>query len=152
MRFAKQTIQHAGAGISGADGARDACRRILAPIDRALLLFHNRSQLTTHICPAIVERLWREISRLKAFQRIERAPHGGLGYFVAIETALCIWTFRHAEVVRSPDGTCVHLGFRLQVGNAPGLFTQSNGPVKRGGAAIAFDAGMDDQASVPAPN
>ena len=50
--------------------------------------------------------------------------------------------------MRRPDRPRVELGSRLQDRYAPALLVIGDGPVERGRAAIALDAGMHDQAEI----
>jgi lipase maturation factor 1 len=60
--LAKPSVQHAEAGICGADLARNFGGRVRRPIDLARLLLHRRTQIAAHVGAGVVEPLWSIVS------------------------------------------------------------------------------------------
>src|SRR6202043_3420776 len=56
------------------------------------------------------------------------------------------------KLMRGPDRACIELVRRLHDRYAPGLLVVGDRPVERGGAPIALDAGMHDQAEMARPD
>ena len=85
---------------------------------------------------------------LDAFDRLEDAAQRRLGDGAAIEAALRGRIGVQGKLVRRPDRPRVELGSRLEDRDAPALLSIGDGPVERGRAAIANDAGVHDQAEI----
>src|ERR1700732_4123862 len=89
-----------------------------------------------------------ELTRFDSGDRLENAAHRGLGGPTAIEAALRGRIGLEGKLMRGPDRARIELGRSLQDRCAPGLLLVGDGPVERGGAPIALDAGMHDQAEM----
>jgi len=86
-------------------------------------------------------------------EALDGAQHGarrGFRDFDAVQAGLL--RRAHGKGLARPDRAGVHLGFGLQHGDAPFAFAVLDRPVERRRAAVADDAGMHDQAGVPAPD
>src|SRR6202030_865259 len=118
-RFAEQRAEDAGSAVRRADLPHDQGRAVVHPVDGTVGLPHRRG---------------------------ESAAQGGLGDLTTIEAALRGRTGLQGKLVRGPDRARIEFVRRLQDRYAPDLLVVGDGPVERGGAPVALDAGVHYQA------
>ena len=155
--FAEQRAEDAGSTVGRADLPHDHRRCVPHPVDGAVGLPHRRAQTAAHIGRHIGQLLWLpsagpELARFDSGDRLENAAHGSLGDLTTIEAALRGRICLEGKLMRGPDRAGIELVRRLQDRYAPALLVVGDGPVERGGAPIALDAGMHDQAEMARPD
>jgi hypothetical protein len=159
--FAEQGVEDAGSAIRRADLPHDHGRFVPHPVDGAVTLPHRRAQtavqrgrpLGRHIGQLLwLPRAGLELPRFDPGDRLEDTSQGGLGDLPTIEAALRGRIGRHGKLMRGPNRAPIEFGCRLQDRYAPALLVVGDGPVERGGAPIALDTGMHDQADVARPD
>src|SRR5208337_985203 len=155
--FAEQRAEDAGSTVRRADLPHDHGRIVPPPIDGTVGLPHWRAQTAAHIRRHIGELLWLPsagsvLAGFDSGDRLENAKHGGLGHLTTIEAALRGSIGLQGKLMGGPDWACIELVCRFQDRYAPALLVVGDGPVERGGATIALDAGMHDQTEMTRPN
>jgi hypothetical protein len=93
-----------------------------------------------------------ELARFDPPDRLKHSAQGSLDDRTAIEATLRWGINLKSKLVRGPDWARIEFVSRLQNRYAPSLLVVGDGPVERGGAPIALDAGMHDQAEMARPN
>ncbi len=159
--FAEQRAEDAGSAVRRADFSHDRGRAVSHPVDGTVGLPHRRAQtaaqsgrpLGRHIGQLLgLPGAGSELARFDSGDRLENSAHGGLDDLTAIEAALRGRIGLQGKLMRGPDRARIELVRRLQDRYAPDLLMVGDRPVERGGAPIALDAGMHDQAEMARPH
>src|SRR3954463_1304483 len=109
-------IEHARMALGGADLAHDGGRCVRRPVDRAVVLLHERPQPPGHGRVVVVQRLGSVAVRELA-ERLDERLDGAPADFVAVEAALA--DRAGPEVARRPDVAGVGLLGGLEDRDAP---------------------------------
>ena len=159
--FAEQGPEDAWSAIRRADLSHDQGGAVLHPVDGTVGLPHRRAQtaaqsgrpLGRHIGQLLrLPGAGSELPRFDSGDRLDNAAHGGLGDLTTIEAALRGRIGHQGKLVRGPDRAGIEFVRCLQDRYAPDLLVVGDGPVERGGAPIALDAGVHDQAEMARPD
>ena len=136
--------------LGGADLAHHGGGGVTAPVDRAVGLLDQRAQPAGDVRVVVVQRERLEVAAREVVDRHDEHLDRGVPDLVAVDAALPDRT--HLELAGLPDVAGVGVLGRLEHGHAPLVHAELDRPVKRGGAAVAVRAGVDDQAGVLAPH
>ena len=141
--LAEEFVGDAGKTVGGAQSGEDIGGGLRRPVDLAVGLADRWMRGTGHA-------LRLEIAGGETLDRLQHGAHRRFGDFVAVERALA--RRAHGKFRRRPDRAGVHFRLGLQHGDAPARLAALDRPVERSRAAVAGNAGMDDEAGHNRPH
>lgn len=141
-------VEHAGIALAGADLAQNRVRAVGSPVDRAVVLGHERPRPAKRRRPeaTVVAARARGHQPDRLAQRIDR----GTPDLVPIEAGLA--GIAHREGAAREHLTGVELVVGEQDGHPPLIHAEVDRPVERRGSAVAARTGMHDLAVAATPD
>ena len=150
----EQPVEHARCAVGGAHLAQDGFGVVALPVDAALGLRHQRAPATGRGVVGVPGRGRGDGDGLalvaETAHRRNHCARRGFGDLVAVQARL--GGPAHRKGLGRPHRAGVHLGLRLQHGDAPFARAFRDRPVEGRRPAVADDARVHDQADGVAPD